>query len=446
MKTLEKENNLKCNLLAKCEFFNAGGSVKDRIGRRMVLDAEKEGRIKPGDTLIEPTSGNTGIGLALTAAVRGYKMIICMPEKMSAEKENVLKALGAEIIRTPTMAPFDSKESHIGVAQKLQRELPNAHVLDQYSNPSNPMAHYDGTAEEILEQCGGKLDMLVASGGTGGTLSGLACKIKEKCPDCIIVGVDPDGSILAQPESLNGPMHSYHVEGIGYDFIPKVLKRQFVDKWYKSNDQDSFDMSRKMIRQEGLLCGGSCGSAMAIAVKAAATLKEGQKCVVMLPDSTRNYMTKFLADDWMIAEGFLSADKAYPTKDVWKKKTMDDFVNTLGYDLNKNDYVVFDDQTISVALTVFEQAKSEYLPVLNAKSKKLVGVLTQKKLLNQITLGRVDVSTHNCSKITEPVKTLTKSENVNKMLAVFNTHDVVAIAGTARLFTRGDLLKFMKKQ
>eukprot|EP00494_Astrolonche_serrata_P006524 UN06548 len=277
MKTLMKEFNLKCNLMAKCEFFNAGGSVKDRIGRRMVLDAEKAGRIKPGDTLIEPTSGNTGIGLALTAAVRGYKMIITMPEKMSAEKENVLKALGADIIRTPTMAPFNSAESHIGVSLKLEKELKNAHVLDQYKNPSNPIAHYDGTAEEIIEQCNGKVDMIVATGGTGGTLAGIACKIKEKCPDCVIVGVDPDGSILAEPDSLNGPMKSYHVEGIGYDFIPRVLKRQHVDKWYKSNDQESFDMARKLIRQEGLLCGGSCGAAMYTCSQSRRITKRGSK-------------------------------------------------------------------------------------------------------------------------------------------------------------------------
>ncbi|RHY23840.1 hypothetical protein DYB36_008686, partial [Aphanomyces astaci] len=194
---------LKCELLAKCEFFNAGGSVKDRIGRQMVLDAEASGRIKPGDTLIEPTSGNTGIGLALAAALRGYRCIITLPEKMSAEKVNVLKALGAEIIRTPTEAAWDSPESHIGVARRLQQEIKNAHILDQYTNPSNPKAHYEGTAEELLYQCDGRIDMIVMSAGTGGTISGIARKLKEKLPNIIVVGVDPVGSILAQPEALN---------------------------------------------------------------------------------------------------------------------------------------------------------------------------------------------------------------------------------------------------
>jgi len=171
---IAKDEGIECELLAKCEYFNAGGSVKDRIGRRMIEDAEESGRIKKGDVLIEPTSGNTGIGLALTAAVKGYKMIITLPEKMSQEKVDVLKGLGAQIIRTPTEAAFDSPESHIGVAKRLNKEIPNSHILDQYSNPSNPLAHYDGTAEEILFQTEGKVDMVVISAGTGGTLTGIA--------------------------------------------------------------------------------------------------------------------------------------------------------------------------------------------------------------------------------------------------------------------------------
>jgi cystathionine beta-synthase len=203
-------------LLAKCEFFNAGGSVKDRIGRQMVLDAEASGRIKPGDTLIEPTSGNTGIGLALASAVKGYKCIITMPEKMSKEKVDVLKALGAEIIRTPTEAAFDAPDSHISVARRLHEEIKDSHILDQYSNPSNPNAHYHGTAEEIIRQCSGKsIDMLVAGAGTGGTISGIAKRLKEHNPNIIIVGVDPEGSILAVPDSLNDKrrLESYQVEG-----------------------------------------------------------------------------------------------------------------------------------------------------------------------------------------------------------------------------------------
>ncbi|NP_001080616.1 cystathionine-beta-synthase L homeolog [Xenopus laevis] len=313
-----KRFGLKCELLAKCEFFNAGGSVKDRISLRMVEDAERDGILKPGDTIIEPTSGNTGIGLALAAAVKGYRCIIVMPEKMSMEKVDVLRALGAEIVRTPTSARFDSPESHVGVAWRLKNEIPNSHILDQYRNASNPLAHYDSTAEEILQQCQGQLDMLVAGAGTGGTITGLARKLKEKCPNCKIVGVDPDGSILAEPEELNQTDKTgYEVEGIGYDFIPTVLDRTVVDEWYKSNDEESFFMARALIREEGLLCGGSSGSAMSAAMKAAKELGEGQRCVVILPDSVRNYMSKFLSDKWMTQKQFLKVEELEERKPWW---------------------------------------------------------------------------------------------------------------------------------
>uniref|UniRef100_A0A452VP00 Cystathionine beta-synthase n=1 Tax=Ursus maritimus TaxID=29073 RepID=A0A452VP00_URSMA len=313
-----KKFGLKCELLAKCEFFNAGGSVKDRISLRMIEDAERAGTLKPGDTIIEPTSGNTGIGLALAAAVKGYRCVIVMPEKMSTEKVDVLRALGAEIVRTPTTARFDSPESHVGVAWRLRNEIPNSHILDQYRNASNPLAHYDSTAEEILQQCEGKLDMLVASAGTGGTITGIARKLKEKCPGCKIIGVDPEGSILAEPEQLNQTEQTlYEVEGIGYDFIPTVLDRTVVDKWFKSNDEESFAFARMLIAQEGLLCGGSAGSAVSVAVKADQELQEGQRCVVILPDSVRNYMSKFLSDKWMLQKGFLKEEDFMVTKPWW---------------------------------------------------------------------------------------------------------------------------------
>merc|ERR1719145_465183 len=202
MSRLAKHLEVECELFAKCEFFNAGGSVKDRIGKRMVEEAEKSGRIKPGDTLIEATSGNTGIGLSLAAALKGYRMIICLPQKMSGEKVNTMKCLGAEILRTPTEAAWDAKDSHIFLAARLAKDL-NGHVLDQYLNAGNPLAHYEGTAEEIIEQTGGKLDYMVMSAGTGGTVTGTAMKLKEKIPGIKIVAVDPYGSILAKPDAVN---------------------------------------------------------------------------------------------------------------------------------------------------------------------------------------------------------------------------------------------------
>ena len=292
---------LACDLYVKCEFFNAGGSVKDRIGLRMVEKAEKSGRIKPGDTLIEPTSGNTGIGMALTAAVKGYRCIIVMPEKMSKEKQVILEALGAEIVRTPTQAAWDSPESHIGVAKKLNQEISDSHILDQYSNPDNPDAHYEGTAEEILAEFGTDLDMCVMGVGTGGTITGVAKKLKEKIPSIKIIGADPFGSILGGGDDV----FPYQVEGIGYDFFPDVLDNDLVDDYVKVNDQDSFVMARRLIKEEGLLCGGSSGTAMVAALEKAKDLDAAQKCLVILPDGVRNYLSKFLSDEWMKKEGFM---------------------------------------------------------------------------------------------------------------------------------------------
>ena len=292
--------DLKCNLYVKCELFNPGGSVKDRIGFNMVVEAEKEGRIKPGDTLIEPTSGNTGIGLALAAAVMGYKMIITMPKKMSQEKEDVLTALGAKVIRTRTEAAFDDPDSLIGVAKKLNKEIPNSHILDQYGNMNNPNAHYNYTAQEIIDDFPNGLDMIVCGVGTGGTITGLAKRLKKEYPNIKVVGADPYGSILGGGDEV----YPYQVEGIGYDFFPDVLDNNLVDQYVKVSDEDSFSTARKLIKMEGLLIGGSCGTATWAGIQAAKELNENQNCLVILPDSIRNYLSKFVNDEWMSEHNF----------------------------------------------------------------------------------------------------------------------------------------------
>lgn len=296
--------DLACDVYAKCEFMNPGGSTKDRIALNMVKHAERDGKIKPGDTLIEPTSGNTGLGLALIAAVRGYHLIVTLPEKMSQEKQVMLEALGAEIIRTPTDVPFDDPKSHISVAKRLEKELPNAHILDQYSNPANSQAHYEGTAQEILDELK-QVDMIVVGVGTGGAVTGLGHKLKDVNSKCEVIGVDPVGSILAG--GCQDDVATYHVEGIGYDFVPEVLNRNVVSKWVKTRDKESFLLARRLIKEEGLLCGGSSGSVLFAVLQEAKRLKKGQTCVCILADGVRNYMTKFLDNRWMKKHEFCKA-------------------------------------------------------------------------------------------------------------------------------------------
>lgn len=439
--------------MAKCEYFNAGGSVKDRIAARMVEEAEKAGTITPGvSTIIEPTSGNTGIGLALAAAVKGYRVIITLPEKMSQEKVDVLKALGAEIIRTPTEAAWDAPESHIGVARKLRDEIPNAVILDQYTNPYNPVAHYDTTAEEILEQCDGKIDMLVAGAGTGGTITGIAQKLKEKCPNIKIVGVDPVGSILALPESLNTEAGSYQVEGIGYDFIPDVLKRNLVDVWVKSEDKPSFLMSRRLIREEGILCGGSSGTAMYAAVEAAKELKEGQRCVVILPDSVRNYMTKFLNDDWMRERGF--TDEKFENES-FENKAKKDYAGATVRDLNLAAAVTIDGETTcKEAIDLMEKNGFDQLPVTAGPHHRLRGLVTMGNILSRIASGRAKPDSHVCDVMFHFTKGSAKFEEItvntplDKLTRFFETHSSALVTDEQKVkhvVTKVDLLSYLVK-
>ncbi|CAL8407129.1 unnamed protein product [Arctogadus glacialis] len=411
---ISKMFGLKCELLAKCEYFNAGGSVKDRISLRMVEDAERAGLLKPGDTIIEPTSGNTGIGLALAAAVKGYRCIIVMPEKMSMEKVDVLRALGAEIVRTPTSARFDSPESHVGVAWRLKNEIPNSHILDQYRNPSNPLAHYDTTAEEILRQCDGKVDMLVAGAGTGGTITGVARKLKERCPNVKIVGVDPEGSILAEPEDLNRTdTTQYEVEGIGYDFIPTVLDRTVVDSWFKSNDEDSFNMSRLLVKEEGLLCGGSSGTAMAAAVKVARDLKEGQRCVVILPDSIRNYMSKFLNDKWMLEKGFLREEDLMITKPWWWNLRLQ------GLNLCAP-LTVLPSVNCQKTIKILKEKAFDQAPVVD-ESGVILGMVTLGNMLASVLAGKVKPSDPVSKVLYKQFKQIRLTDNLGKLSRILET-------------------------
>lgn len=292
---------LKCTLAAKVEYMNPGGSVKDRPAMRMIEEAEKAGRLKPGGTIIEPTSGNTGTGLAMAAAVKGYRCILVMPDKMAPEKFALLRGYGAETVTVPTVGA-NNPESYYNVANRLTAEIPGAFQPNQFENPNNPLAHYYSTGPEIWEQTDGKIDYFVAGIGTGGTISGTAKFLKEKNPEIKIIGADPEGSIYT-PGSMP---KSYKVEGIGEDFVPRTVDLKIVDQVISVSDKDSFSMTRRLAREEGLLTGGSCGTAVCAALRVAETLPAGKLVVVLLPDTGRGYLSKIYNDDWMQQFGFLA--------------------------------------------------------------------------------------------------------------------------------------------
>ncbi|XP_075983052.1 cystathionine beta-synthase-like [Anticarsia gemmatalis] len=313
---IPKDYGLECEMYAKCEFLNPGGSIKDRISYQMVVEAEKSGLIKPGTRLIEPTSGNTGIGVSLTCAVRGYGCTIVTPDKNSDEKMSTMSLLGSEIVQTPAMAHYEDPESFVSVTKKILEDNPHGISLDQYKNEVNSNTHYEYTAEEIIDALG-SIDMFVMGSGTGGTVTGVARRLKEHNPNCVIVTVDPKGSIIFG----EGKPVLYFVEGIGGDFVPEVLDKSVIDKVVKPNDYQSFNMSREIIRKEGLLCGGSSGAITYSAIQAAKELNlgRGKKVVVILPDGIRNYMTKFVSDQWMEAHLF----KEPPEREfMWWKRSI----------------------------------------------------------------------------------------------------------------------------
>lgn len=361
----------------KVEFLNPGGSVKDRIGIAMIEDAERRGLLKPGGTIVEPTSGNTGMGLAIAAAIKGYKCIFVMPDKMSEEKIRALRAFGARVVITPTAVEPDDPRSYYSVSKRLAQETPNAFLAGQYWNPANPEAHYRSTGPEIWQQTAGRVSAFVAGMGTGGTISGTGRYLKERNPAVKVVGVDPVGSLYTEyfRTGVLGPAHGYKVEGVGEDFLPTTMDFSVVDDVAQVSDRESFLTTRRLVRDEGIFCGGSCGLAVAGALKwlrspAAEHLTEEDIVVVLLPDSGSRYLSKIFDDNWMRENGFL------------EPATVADLI------ANRDGKLIAADEKTSVAdaIRLMKTHGISQLPVLDHASG-LHGIISEGDLLDYLLNG-----------------------------------------------------------
>jgi cystathionine beta-synthase len=363
-------------MLAKVEFLNPGGSVKDRIGIAMIEAAEREGRLKPGGTIVEGTSGNTGVGLAIAAAIKGYKCIFVMPDKMSDEKIRLLRAFGARVVITPTAVEPDDPRSYYSVSRRLAEETPNAILAGQYWNPANPDAHYRTTGPEIWRQTGGRISAFIAGVGTGGTISGVARFLKEHNPSVKVIGVDPVGSLLTHYHQTRelGPAHGYKVEGVGEDFLPSTLDFDLIDEFIQVNDREAFIMTRRLVREEGLFGGGSCGLAVAGALKwlraGGSALAEDDVAVVLLPDSGSRYLSKVFDDNWMRENGFLAA------------ATVGDLLAARPREV----IAAAEDSSIEAAIRLMKTHGISQLPVLDPHGR-LHGIIAEGDLLDYLLAG-----------------------------------------------------------
>lgn len=370
--------DLKCEMFAKVEFFNPGGSVKDRIAQNIIDEAEASGRLKPGGTIVESTSGNTGVGLAIICALRGYKSVFVMPDKMSNEKVFLLRAFGAKVVMTPTAVAPEDPRSYYNVAKQIVNETPNAILANQYHNPENPRSHYQTTGPELWEQTEGKITDVVIGMGTGGTISGVGKYLKEMNPDIQIVGVDATGSILKEIWENDGNItddmvaESYKVEGIGEDFLPSATDLTVVDDIIRVTDKESFLMTRRLVKEEGIFVGGSCGSAMAGAMSYAADLPADRLVIVLLPDSGSRYLSKIFDDKWMRENGYLQSE--------WGEATLREVLSEKGsHELicaNREDRMMD-------VIDVMKKHSISQLPVLNGDNT-VVGLVHELDLLERM--------------------------------------------------------------
>jgi cystathionine beta-synthase len=434
-------------LLAKLEYLNPGGSLKDRIGLAMIEAAERDGKLRPGGTIVEPTSGNTGVGLAIAAALKGYRCIFVMPDKMSQEKISMLRAYGAEVVITPTAVEHDSPESYYSVSSRLAEEIPGGFKPDQYSNMANPDAHYRVTGPEIWEQTdGGDVDAIVISVGTGGTISGVGRYFKERKPEVLIVGADPEGSVYTARDEND--LHPYLVEGIGKDTWPRTMDREVVGEWVRVSDRDSFLTARRLAREEGLLVGGSAGSTVWAALEVARRFGSEARILSVIPDSGRSYLSKFLDDNWLLEHGFLERRAALPTvEELLQSKLLEEAAVPELVTISAH-------QKVGEAIDTMQRYSISQLPVVrDAQVESLtdvIGSLQDRDLLDRVFKNPDALHEDVANAMQPPLATVDVGDPLDQIFATLTGRtNAVVVAQAGRpvgVLTRSDLLEYLAHQ
>ncbi|MFF4893214.1 cystathionine beta-synthase [Micromonospora chersina] len=425
---------IQATVLAKVEYVNPGGSVKDRIALRMVEDAEKAGLLQPGGTIVEPTSGNTGVGLALVAQLKGYKCVFVCPDKVSQDKQDVLRAYGAEVVVCPTAVAPEDPRSYYNVSDRLAREIPGAWKPNQYSNPANPRSHYETTGPELWRQTDGQLTHFVAGVGTGGTISGIGRYLKEASEGRVrVVGADPEGSVYS-----GGTGRPYLVEGVGEDFWPETYDRTVADEIVEVSDKQSFEMTRRLAREEGLLVGGSCGMAVVAALEVARKAGPDDVIVVLLPDSGKGYLSKIFNDQWMARYGFLDNSGAEPTVAdalAGKPGGLPELVH------------VHPTETVRDAIDYMREYGVSQLPVLKAEppvvTGEVAGSIAEKDLLDALFTGQAHLHDTIERHMADPLPMIGGGQPVSEAVALLEKADaaLVLVDGKPKgVLTRQDLL------